>query len=147
MTRDPNSFIAASAEHLAETLTKKNSDYAPTGEFSNFEKSAEFAGITPLQLMLAQISIKMTRIETLFEDNGKQANNEPLIDSLLDLAGYSVIAHAYLESGARPERAAQVTIEDREAIRVSLDDVCWHHWKYVGGLQSECTDCGEIRHG
>lgn len=98
-SKDPNSYIQASAETLAETLLSKNSDYAPTGEFSNFEKAAEVASIGVLQVMVAQAAIKMTRIESLMgtQDNPRVVG-EPLKDSLLDLAGYAVIAHAYLES-------------------------------------------------
>lgn len=104
--RDPNSYIQASAEALAETLLSKNSDYAPSGEFSNFEKAAKIAGIYPLQAMLSQAAIKMTRIETLlgchvrakFDQENYERQNESLKDSFLDLAGYAIIAHAYLSA-------------------------------------------------
>jgi hypothetical protein len=87
-------MIPISADLLARTLKSKNSDYKVDSEFSNFEKAAEFAGITPLQVMLAQIGIKYTRIQGLVD-----AENESLEDSLLDLAGYAIIAHAYLQDG------------------------------------------------
>lgn len=159
MTRDPNSYIAASAEHLAETLTKKNSDYAPTGEFSNFERAAEAASITPLQLITAQIAIKLTRIESIF---GKDliVENESLRDSFLDLAGYAAIGHAwlsYVEEDADTEPdykdlyasldAVPAVITDRETIRNTFDDQCFHSWVQVGNDVSECDHCGEQRHG
>jgi len=97
MSKDPNSYIQASAEMLAETLLSKNSDYAPTGEFSNFEKAAEIADIKVIQVMASQAAIKMTRIQSLMERNGDEYNHESLKDSFLDLAGYATIAHAYLE--------------------------------------------------
>ena len=87
--------ISDSSVLLMETLQSKNSDYRVTGEFSNFEQAAEFADATPLQVMLCQIGIKMTRIKGLMM-NTIEPNNESLRDSFLDLAGYSVIAHAYL---------------------------------------------------
>lgn len=97
MTKDPNSYIQASTETLAETLLSKNSDYAPTGEFSNFEKAAEVVGTDALYVIITQVAIKLTRIQSLLSDDD-QPNNEPLKDSLLDLAGYAVIAHAYMEN-------------------------------------------------
>lgn len=148
MTRDPNSYIAASAEHLAETLTKKNADYAPTGEFSNFERAAEVAGISVLQLITAQIAIKMTRIDSLMgtPGNPKVVQNESLADSFLDLAGYSVIVHAYLSanySDLSIKPFSYVATEDRETIRNSADDMPGHHhvWNWNGGYD-ECLGSG-----
>lgn len=100
MTRDPNSYMQASAEALAETLASKNQDYAPTGEFSNFEKAAEIAKTSVQQVLLAQIAIKLTRIERLQVAQTERYGgplNESLKDSFLDLAGYATIAHAYLK--------------------------------------------------
>lgn len=89
------SRIQASVELLAETLQKKNNDYAgENGEFFNFSRSAELASVSTLAAMLVQIGVKVTRIQNLFDRPG--ASNEPLVDSLLDLAGYAVIAHAYV---------------------------------------------------
>lgn len=90
------SRISAVAAELMDTLIKKNSDYAPTTEFSNFEESARFADITPFELILAQIGIKYSRIRKL---NGTTLDPsfESLRDSLVDLAGYAVIAAAWLD--------------------------------------------------
>lgn len=98
MIADPNSssYIQDSAHLLVGTLVNKNSDYAPSGEFSNFTKAAEFVGVTEFEAIMIQVGIKLTRINSLMEP-GKVATNEPLKDSLLDLAGYAIIAHAYLE--------------------------------------------------
>lgn len=151
MTRDPNSFIAASAEHLAETLTKKNSDYAPTGEFSNFEKAAEFSGSRTLGVMLGQIAIKYTRIETLSRDvYNPSPQYESLQDSLLDLAGYAVIAHAYLAASEIDDAPteygsviADTFITDREIIRNLVDDDHEHACNACDPLsQRHHCDCG-----
>ncbi len=98
--QDPSvgsSYISDSAAILMDTLIRKNSDYAPTGEFSNFERAAAMANITVLQTMLVQLEIKMTRIDKL-TDGLEVPQNESLKDSFLDLAGYALIAHAYLAS-------------------------------------------------
>jgi hypothetical protein len=94
---DPNSYIQSSAKLLAETLSGKNGDYAPSGEFSNFEEAAEFADIKPHEVMLAQIGIKYSRIKRLLQTD-TSAVYESIQDSLLDLAGYAVIAHAYADA-------------------------------------------------
>lgn len=96
MTDDPDSWIQASVKTLAETLSSKNNDYAPGGEFSNFEEAANFAHVTDLDVMLSQMGIKITRIKTLA--GGVEPKNESFKDSLLDLAGYAIIAHAYLSA-------------------------------------------------
>jgi len=93
---DPNSYIQSSARLLAETLSGKNGDYAPGGEFSNFEEAAEFAELTPLGVMLTQIGIKYSRVKSLTRKG--RANYESIQDSLLDLAGYAIIAHAYADA-------------------------------------------------
>lgn len=95
---DPNSYIQSSAHFLAQTLSSKNEDYAPTGEFSNFEEAASFSGGSAFNVMLAQVAIKYSRIESLNSGVIGPANHESLRDSLLDLAGYAIIAHAYLDS-------------------------------------------------
>ena len=142
MTRDPNSYIAASAEHLVETLTKKNSDYAPTGEFSNFEKAADVAGISVMQLITAQIAIKMTRIEKLLGTaQSPKVIGESIVDSYLDLAGYAIIGHAYLSRLQGAMEYTENVIEDREAIRNSADDDHQHVWIHAGALDY-CTNSG-----
>lgn len=95
-SKDPNSWIQASAETLAETLLSKNSDYAPSGEFSNFERAAEAADVSVLRVMAVQTAIKMTRIQSILSTKSEGPLNESLKDSFLDLAGYAIIAHAYL---------------------------------------------------
>lgn len=117
MTRDPNSYIQASADLLAETLLLKNSDYAPTGEFSNFERAAEIAGVTVLQTITSQVAIKMTRIETLLKSQASAPRNESLIDSFLDLAGYAAIGHAWLSYVESPDPEV---ITDPKEIRKAI---------------------------
>lgn len=67
---------------------KKNNDYA-TGQdpFSNF-RECEKLGIPAWKGCLVRMGDKWARINNLV---GKQANNEPIEDSLLDLAVYSTI--------------------------------------------------------
>ncbi len=80
---------------LAALLSRKNEDYAPGDEFSNFSLAAQFAGITTEESIKSQLGIKWTRLESLFE-SGKVAANESIEDNLMDLAGYAIILAAYL---------------------------------------------------
>lgn len=98
------SRIQASVELLAETLQGKNQDYTGgRGEFYNFEKAAEFVGVNVNSIILAEIVKKFTRLESLFRsyEFGQLPNNESIADTLLDLAGYAIIAHAYLENAKK----------------------------------------------
>lgn len=93
---DPDSYIQSSARLLAETLLSKNEDYRVQGEFSNFERAADFSCITVMDVLLTQIAIKFTRIQGM--NDLITPNNESVKDSLLDLAGYAIIAHAWMEA-------------------------------------------------
>jgi hypothetical protein len=92
------SYIQNVAHELATTLSKKNSDYAPTDEFSNFRMAAELPGIDMFDVMLGQIGIKYTRLMSLVQGVLYEgAEYEGVRDTLVDLAGYAVIAAAYLD--------------------------------------------------
>lgn len=95
--KDRTSFIQGVAEELKLTLSGKNQDYAPGEEFSNFEEASVVAGIAPFDLIIAMIGIKVSRVRNLHV-NSLSPNNESLRDSFLDLAGYSVIAAAWLDA-------------------------------------------------
>lgn len=90
------SRILRALAELEIVLSSKNEDYAPTGEFSNFEEAAKQVGkhMEVEDVMLAQIIIKLTRIRRLRE-SGAAPNNESLEDSYKDLAGYAVLLYAY----------------------------------------------------
>lgn len=93
---------------LAAILSRKNEDYAPSDEFSNFSMAAQFAGITVIESIKSQLGIKWTRLESLFEP-GKVAMNESIEDNLMDLAGYAIILAAYLRATEGEARTAPPT--------------------------------------
>lgn len=102
------SEIQKSVKLLADTLVGKNQDYtASRGEFYNFQKTAEFVGggADPLFVMLTQLGIKVTRLDSLLLGGHDQVttNFEGIKDTLLDLAGYAIIAHAYLSAQEEPD--------------------------------------------
>ncbi len=89
---DP-SYIEAAALEALRVMKGKNQDYAPTTEFSNFEKAAEFAGVTVREVIRVQIGIKLTRFQAL--SDGRCVQNEAVDDTLMDLQNYINILRAW----------------------------------------------------
>lgn len=84
---------------MGETLVSKSADYAAHGEFSAFELAAKVSGSDAQTVMLAQIGIKLARIQSLLSRDISPLN-ESLYDSIKDLHGYAAILHGYaLELG------------------------------------------------
>lgn len=77
-------------DELGDLHEKKNADYGlPTDHYANV-CAAEELGIEPWRAAMMRANEKITRIKA-FCRNGR-LENEPLEDSLLDLASYAVIA-------------------------------------------------------
>lgn len=85
------SYIQRATEELSETLSSKNQDYRIDGEFSNFEYAAQLAALSTDRVILAQVGIKLGRLEGL----QSTPNNESRLDTLKDLAGYAIILYAH----------------------------------------------------
>lgn len=92
-------FIQKEAERMVTLLAGKNKDYTTTDEFSNFREAAEFSGLLPEDVIMGQLGIKVSRIKGLTFEGWRDAEavNESLKDSFRDLAGYALIAAAWLE--------------------------------------------------
>lgn len=83
-----NPRFYALLDEIRATHDKKNADYASgTDPFSNF-KECERMGLPAWKGCLVRMGDKWGRIMNLVE---KKAQNEPIEDSLLDLAVYSMI--------------------------------------------------------
>lgn len=95
-------YIPAVVEQLRLTLKGKNEDYAPTTEFSNFEQAGALVGVSPRLAIMLQIGIKYSRLTSLIESDA-EANFEGIRDTLMDLAGYSMIAVAHMDKLADDE--------------------------------------------
>lgn len=81
---------------LATMLVRKNEDYAPADEFSNFRQAGELAGVDVDTAILVQVGIKYTRLMKLVHSD--TPNFESVRDTFMDLAGYALIAAAYRDS-------------------------------------------------
>lgn len=85
---DNNSFKKYT-DHLAETLQAKNAAYG-----DSFTKSVDDYG---LKVIGIRLSDKYNRIKHLVNAGSLKENDESLEDTLLDMAGYSILALKYLK--------------------------------------------------
>lgn len=76
-------------DHLADVLKAKNDAYG-----DSFSKSVDTYGLSTIGIRLSD---KYNRIENLITENIFSENGESLQDTLLDNAGYSILALKYLE--------------------------------------------------
>lgn len=75
--------------HLADVLNQKNLAYG-----DSFSKSLDEDGLLVLKIRLGD---KFNRISSLIKRDKLKENDESLEDTLLDMAGYSVLGLKYLE--------------------------------------------------
>lgn len=76
-------------DQLAETLQEKNDAYG-----DSFTKSVDEDGLLVLKIRLGD---KLNRVSSLIKKGELKENDESLEDTLLDLAGYSILGLKYLE--------------------------------------------------
>lgn len=87
---------------------KKSHDYArDSNRYSNFEEAAETAGTDVGTVFRVLIGIKLARIKEL-ESSGKEANNESLQDSRIDLANYAALYASYYEKDPNPTKQSDL---------------------------------------
>lgn len=75
--------------HLADVLNQKNLAYG-----DSFSKSLDEDGLLVLKIRLGD---KFNRISSLIKRDELKENDESLEDTLLDMAGYSILALKYLK--------------------------------------------------
>ena len=76
-------------DHLAETLKEKNTAYG-----DSFTKSVDEDGLLVLKIRLGD---KFNRVSSLIKKGELKENDESLADTLLDMAGYSILGLKYLK--------------------------------------------------
>ena len=82
-----------------ETTERKNSDYTGSSNdpFANF-KAIEVYGIKTEVGFLTRMTDKLARIASFIKNGELMVKDESVQDTLLDLANYSMLFAAYLES-------------------------------------------------
>ena len=79
-------------------IARKNADYAGGGNpFKNFELVNDLGICSTAEGILVRMCDKVSRISNLINTDA-QVKDESIKDTLLDLANYSLILAAYLES-------------------------------------------------
>lgn len=86
---DNNNPFTPFTDKLAKTLLEKNKAYG-----DSFTKSVDKYGLSVIGVRLSD---KYNRIEHLITNNEFKENDESLEDTLLDMAGYSILALKYLK--------------------------------------------------
>ena len=77
---------------MAELHSRKNHDYAGTGNpLRNFYKSRE-QGIEPWRGVMIRLSDKWSRLESFCRQNKLEVKDESIEDTLMDNAVYSLLA-------------------------------------------------------
>lgn len=90
-----NPKFHALLKRMADMHDKKSADYAEdTNYYSNFENAAVSAGVPVDAIFRTMIGIKLARLVEL-QGKGKVPKNEPIADSLLDLAVYAALYASY----------------------------------------------------
>lgn len=101
-------------ERLNTTLKSKNHDYGD----SYAESVDEYGKV----IMAIRISDKLNRLKTLIKGDDRKVADESLEDTLLDLAGYSLLAIEYLKRKSGP---GITTHEAEEIGKKALNDFTW----------------------
>ena len=83
-----NDFLGYT-DKLAATLQAKNDAYG-----DSFTKTVDEDGLLVLKIRLGD---KLNRVSSLIKKNELKENDESLEDTLLDLAGYSILGLKYLK--------------------------------------------------
>lgn len=84
---------------MRSTLLLKGDDYANDDRLSNFKMAGSICGLTPEKNCLSLIATKVARLGVLL-DSKTNPNNESVLDSVLDLANYSVLLAMILSEDA-----------------------------------------------
>lgn len=93
-------FIQAQCDKMVTTAREKNTDYAGAGSdpFANFSR-VEALGICKVEVgFLTRMTDKMSRINSFVQAGTLAVKDESVQDTLRDLANYSLLMLAYIES-------------------------------------------------
>jgi hypothetical protein len=79
-------------EQMADLHSRKNHDYAGTGDpFKNF-KACERINLSPFIGIITRMQDKWSRVESFIREGTLEVKGESVVDTLMDNAVYSLIA-------------------------------------------------------
>lgn len=94
-------FFEGTTARMAEISKAKNADYTGSVEddpFANFTRVEALGICSTEQGFLTRMTDKLSRIASFVKQGKLQVKDESVQDTLLDLANYSILMLAYLES-------------------------------------------------
>lgn len=96
-------FFEATTTKMLETCRAKNADYTgdPSQPFANFERVEALGICSTEQGFLTRMTDKMCRITSFVKNGELQVKDESVMDTLLDLATYSILMMGYIKSKNR----------------------------------------------
>lgn len=109
-------FMRSRCDEMVATAEKKNSDYTAGADnaFANFE-AVELLDIVPADVgILVRMTDKFMRIKGLVKGRTAAVKSETVIDTLIDLANYSLILAALLESKRRKAETKAPIVQSRQ---------------------------------
>lgn len=86
-----NDLFQEVTKKMMDTMVSKAADYSNEDSLSNFKAVANICQLTPEQVCLTMIGVKVARLGVLLQ--GKKPNNESIEDSILDLQNYSFLLY------------------------------------------------------
>ena len=98
-------------ERMVSITQAKNADYSGSGDdpFANFRHVANFVQTKELDMVavgfLTRMSDKFSRIGSFISNGTLQVKDESVLDTLLDLANYSVLMAGYLSERRNAEKS------------------------------------------
>lgn len=95
--------------HLANILNQKNLAYG-----DSFSKSLDEDGLLVLKIRLGD---KFNRVSSLIKKNELKENDESLEDTLLDMAGYSILGLKWLKEHESEKGYDELNAENEELRR------------------------------
>lgn len=96
--------ITQVAVHMQDLHLRKNAGYSGIGNdpWANFRHASAF-GVTPYIGVLVRLSDKFQRYQNLYKDPALDQVNESIVDTLLDMACYALIAICLREENTFPD--------------------------------------------
>ena len=89
-------------ERMTSVLVSKGDDYANEDRLSNFKMAGSISGLDAKRNCLTLIATKVARLGVLL--NGKTPKNEPIRDSILDLANYAALLDMIISEESKTVR-------------------------------------------
>lgn len=98
-------FHKQMCDKMVEITAKKNADYTGKGDdpFANFRRCEQLDICSVEAGFLTRMTDKMARINSFVQSGTLQVKDESVLDTLLDLANYSILMAGYIRSNCPPE--------------------------------------------